>query len=130
MINGCNQASVPGEEKGDVQLMEIYRREAAEILASGHAMLRLWSVDWTNDGLLNALRRQIQSLQNRSQAAGYGNMVEVTSAVISVVDAVISGKAKGVLMTETLHRALEVMTYLLTQIQKGSDKNTSHKNFH
>jgi hypothetical protein len=33
-------------------------------------------------------------------------------------------------MAETLHRALEVMTYLLTQIQKDSGKKTSRKNFH
>jgi len=42
--------------------------------------------------------------------------------VLSVLDAVISGKAKAIIVTETLHRALEVMTYLFAQIQKDSRK--------
>ncbi len=129
-MNGVNNACVPVEEKADFQLLKVYRREAAEILESSNVIFRLWSLDWTNDRLLNEFRHTIQILQNRSHVADFCNIEAVACAVLSVLDAVASGKAKVVLMTETLQRALEVMAYLLTQTQKDSRKKTGRESLH
>ncbi len=113
--------TVPAPAEVDLELIEIFQYEAAEILDASDDILARWNANQSDDDLLNDLRREMHTLKGSSRMAGFMAIGDLAHAMESILDIMSKHSVRDASsLVEALQQALDRLNGMLAAVRSGA----------
>ena len=113
--------TVPAPAEVDLELIEIFQYEAAEILDASDDILARWNANQSDDDLLNDLRREMHTLKGSSRMAGFMAIGDLAHAMESILDIMSKHSVQDASsLVEALQQALDRLNGMLAAVRSSA----------